>query len=161
MIELRHTGIVVSNMERALYFYRDLLGLKVVRVMEESGKYIDELLGLKDVKVTTVKLSADEGGSLLELLQFKSHPIPRFSGERAIYGLGPSHVAFTVSDLKSVYDRLSKAGTVFTSSPVLSPDGLARVVFCEDPDGTPLEIVEQLASPPELKNPVQGSNHPK
>jgi catechol 2,3-dioxygenase-like lactoylglutathione lyase family enzyme len=156
MIELRHTGIVVTDMELALHFYRDLLGLKVVKVMEESGEFLDELLGLKDVKVTTVKLSAGEGGSLLELLHFKSHPLPR-SGVRAIYGLGPSHIAFTVSDLKSVYARLSNAGISFTSAPVLSPDGLARVVFCLDPEGTHLEIVEQLDTSPGSRDSVHGN----
>ena len=69
---VRHFGIVVSNVERSLRFYRDLLGLKIVTIAEESGSYIDNMLALSNVVVKTVKMSAQEGGTLLELLEF--HP---------------------------------------------------------------------------------------
>ena len=63
---LRHTGIVVKDLETALHFYRDLLGFKIVRKMEESGKYIDMICGMKNIKITTVKLAADDN-NLIEL----------------------------------------------------------------------------------------------
>jgi catechol 2,3-dioxygenase-like lactoylglutathione lyase family enzyme len=144
MVEaVRHFGIVVSDMERSLRFYRDLLGLKVVRAMDESGEYIDNMLALENAQVTTVKMSADSGSILVELLEFKSHPRqPR--GDREVCSLGPSHVAFTVGDLDAVYRRLSQAGVRFNAPPKLSPDGYAKVAFCQDPDGTPIELVEVL-----------------
>ena len=40
MKAIRHTGIVVSDMKKALHFYRDLLGLKEVKRMDETGNYI-------------------------------------------------------------------------------------------------------------------------
>lgn len=140
---VRHFGIVVSDMERALRFYRDLLGLKVVRVMDESGAYIENMLALPNVRVTTVKLSAEGGSTLVELLEFKSHP-RRPRTDREVYGIGPSHVAFTVSDLDAVCERLSAAGVRSNAPPQRSPDGYAKVAFCEDPDGTPVELVEVL-----------------
>ena len=143
MKAVRHFGIVVSDMERSLRFYRDLLGLKVVRAMDESGEYIDNMLALENAQVTTVKMSADSGSTLVELLEFKSHPRqPR--GDREVCSLGPSHVAFTVGDLDAVYRRLSQAGVRFNAPPKLSPDGYATVTFCQDPDGTPIELVEVL-----------------
>ena len=41
MINIRHTGIVVSDMEKSLKFYRDLLGFKIRKDMVESGDYIN------------------------------------------------------------------------------------------------------------------------
>jgi catechol 2,3-dioxygenase-like lactoylglutathione lyase family enzyme len=143
VIELRHAGIVVTDLERALGFYRDLLGLKIVRTMDESGPYLDNLLGLKDVRVTTVKLAPEGGGALVELLFFQS-PIANAQGKRGIYEIGPSHVAFTVQDLDGLFQRLSRAGVSFTTAPQISPDGLAKVAFCQDPDGSPIELVEML-----------------
>ena len=55
MIEVRHIGIVVTNIEKSLKFYRDLLGLKIERSMNESGEYIDNMLGFENVHVKTCK----------------------------------------------------------------------------------------------------------
>jgi len=146
MKAVRHFGVVVSDMGRSLRFYRDLLGLKVVRMMDESGEYIDDMLSLQNVRVSTVKLSADSGSTLVELLEFKSHPRqPR--GDREVCSVGPSHVAFTVDNLVAVHQRLSQAGVRFNAPPQLSPDGYAKVTFCQDPDGTLVELVEVLDAP--------------
>ena len=143
MIELRHAGIVVTDLKRALHFYCDLLGLKILRSMEEKGAYLDNMLGHKDVLVTTVKLAAPQGGALLELLYFRS-PRTTPSPRRDLFALGPSHVAFTVEDMEATFERLTRAGVQFNAPPQLSPDGLAKVTFCQDPDGTPIELVEML-----------------
>ena len=69
-IALRHFGIVVQDLERALDFYVGLLELKVVRRMDEHGPFVDSILGHKAVRVTTVKLGGSDGETLLELLKF-------------------------------------------------------------------------------------------
>ncbi|MCK5345343.1 MAG: VOC family protein, partial [Candidatus Heimdallarchaeota archaeon] len=73
MKEIRHTGIVVSNMEQSLKFYRDILRLRTVVDFTDEGEYIDNILGLSGVHLRMVKLTADDG-SMVELLQFISHP---------------------------------------------------------------------------------------
>ena len=143
MLNLRHSGVVVKDMETSLRFYRDLLGLKVVRDMLESGEYVDSILSLKGASVRTVKLSADKGDTLLELLEFKSQQCERRTAS-GLCDLGPTHIAFTVENLDTVYGRLKSAGTKFNSQPKVSPELFAKVVFCRDPDGTFIELVEQL-----------------
>lgn len=142
MKTFRHAGIVVTNMNRSLRFYRDLLGLKVVRDLDESGDYIDNMNGLKGIRVRTVKLSADKGESLIELLCFKSHP-KKLRGIEP-FSIGPTHVAFEVYDLEKEYKRLKKSRVKFNAPPQFSPDGYAKVTFCKDPDGTLIEFVELL-----------------
>lgn len=140
---IRHSGIVVKDIEKSLRFYRDLLGLKVESYNEEKGDYIDNLLSLENTCVITVKLSADTGSTLIELLEFKSHPDNTLS-KRSLYTLGPSHVAFTVYDVDILYEKLKNAGIFFNSPPLNSPDGKARVIFCKDPDDNYLEFVQIL-----------------
>lgn len=142
MKAIRHTGIVVSDLERALHFYVELLGLKVTKRMDESGEYIDNISGLKNVMVTTVKMAAEDG-NLIELLYYHSHP-RKPARSREIYETGISHIAFTVGNVDAEYERLSKAGVQFNSLPQKSPDGYAKVTFCRDPDGTLIELVEML-----------------
>jgi catechol 2,3-dioxygenase-like lactoylglutathione lyase family enzyme len=138
---IRHTGIVVNDLEKSLYFYKDLLGFKIIKQMDEMGEYINAVLGLHHVKVTTIKMAAPDG-QMIELLQYHSHP--REQKLREIFDIGISHIAFTVEDLTGEYDRCKAMGVPFNSPPQLSPDGYAKVTFCKAPEGTLIELVEVL-----------------
>ena len=72
-IQIRHVGLVVADLELALHFWIDLLGFTIFRQMEEFGPHIDAMMGLKNVRVTTYKLLAPQGG-MIEILYFHSHP---------------------------------------------------------------------------------------
>lgn len=140
---LRHTGLVVANLEAAIDFWCDHLDLRVVRRLEESGPFIDAILGLKDTRVTTVKLAAPDG-NLIELLHFHSHPDrPSWTGKP--YSTGFTHVAFTVDDVDATCRKLAAAGITCRTRPQRSPDGRAKVTFCDGPEGVLLELVEELS----------------
>ena len=141
--EVRHIGISVTNMEKSLKFYRDLLGFKIEREMDESGSHLDNMLSLKNVNVKTIKMSIDgKGGTLVELLQFFSHAKKPEDSE--ITRIGTSHFALTVNNLDEIYEKFKKEGIKFNSSPQTSPDGYAKVAFCLDPDNTLIELVQVL-----------------
>ncbi len=142
MKTIRHTGIVVKDLKKMLHFYVDLLGLEVIKKMNESGSYIDTITALKKVKVTTVKMKADDGG-LIELLYFTSHP-KQLCMRKNLCDVGISHIAFTVENVDTVYRELAKCGIRFNSLPQVSPDGDAKVVFLRDPEGNLIEMVEVL-----------------
>jgi len=140
---IRHFGIVVRDMERSLAFYRDLLGMEIRNRKEERGPYLDTLLGVKNGEILTVKLSSGGGSSLLELIEFSS---PKDTDPRslAVNSVGPTHIALSVGDLGALMAALKKKGTRFLSEPIASPDGKVRLVFCRDPDGNLVELVEEL-----------------
>lgn len=138
---VRHFGIVVSDIEESLHFYRELLGLKVQKDRLEEGEFIDNISGLKNVKVRTIKMSADDG-NLIELLFYHSHK--RHGQRKDIYEIGPSHPAFTVENIDQEYNKLMGEGVEFNSPPQASPDRKAKVAFCHDPDGILVELVEEL-----------------
>ncbi len=138
---IRHTGIVVNDLDASLYFYKELLGLKIIKQLDESGSYIEHVLGLQAVKVTTVKMATPDG-QMIELLKYYSHESEKTA--RRIYDTGLTHIAFTVDDLNSEYNRLKSEGVLFNAPPQLSPDGYAKVNFCRAPEGTFIELVEVL-----------------
>jgi len=110
--------------------------------MEESGPHLDAMLGLQDVRVTTIKLSAPDG-NLLELLRFHSHPDQaKWSGTP--YSTGFTHIALTVEDLDSVYQDLLCVGVSFPGIPQTTPDGSAKVIYGRGPEGVLLELVQLL-----------------
>lgn len=141
MKTIRHIGIVVSNLQKCLCFYRDILGLKIKNEMFERSKYIDSLSALNGVRVKTIKMSADDG-NLIELLYYESHR--REPASKELCDVGYSHISFTVENLDSEYKRLKGKGVKFNCTPQISPDRKAKVAFCHDPEGNLIELVEEL-----------------
>ena len=139
---IRHTGLVVADLAQALHFWCDVLGFKITRQMDESGAHIDAMLGLKDVRLTTVKLAAPDD-NLIELLYFHSHrDKPGWEGQA--YSTGFTHIALTVDDLDAMCLRLGEAGVTFAAPPQYSPDGGVKLTYGRGPEGVLLELVEVL-----------------
>ena len=138
---IRHTGIVVKDLDASLWFYRDLLGFEVSRKMVESGEYLDTVLGLDNATVTTVKMACNDN-QMIELLDFEGSS--ENEQARTIDNIGLTHVAFTVDDIDGLYQRLIKQDIHFISKPTVSSEGYAKVAFCKAPEGTFIELVEVL-----------------
>ena len=59
-LNVRHVGVVTKDLNKSLKFYRDVLGFKVVKKMRETDRSLSDLMGLKKVQVTTVKMRSKE-----------------------------------------------------------------------------------------------------
>ena len=141
---LRHTGLVVRDLERAVTFY-EALGLKVWRRETECGDFIDTVVGIAGVRIEWAKLEAPDG-SLVELLQYHSHPDDGLRQNAHSNRLGCSHIAYTVDDLASTCLMVSRLGGSVINPPAKAPNGKVRVAYCHDLDGILMELVEELDS---------------
>jgi catechol 2,3-dioxygenase-like lactoylglutathione lyase family enzyme len=144
ILNVRHTGLVVNDLQASLDFYTKNLGFTVKIQTNEDQIFIDTILGLHNSELTTVKLSLNDG-VMIELLDFKSDT--RKITDRQIFDAGPTHMAFTVDDLDKTHEMFSRDGIEFISEPRISPDGFAKVAFCSAPEGTYIELVELLSEP--------------
>lgn len=143
-LSVRHAGLVVRDLERSLAFYRDIIGLKVRARMTESGEYIEKVVGIPGAVLEWAKLECPEG-SLVELIEYKKGMGPAEENEKASADRrGFSHVAFTVRDIEDMYRTLNGRGFHCNNPPETSPDGLVKVMYCHDPDGIIVELVEEL-----------------
>ena len=139
---IRHTGLVVSDLKGSLHFWCDVLGFTVAKKMEESGPHLDAMMGLEDVRVTTVKLAAPDN-NLIELLHFQSHP-DKANWDGKPFSTGLTHIALTVDDLDEMVNRLTQVGVTFPAKSQYSPDGYAKLIYAKGPEGILLELVEVL-----------------
>jgi len=139
---IRHTGMVVRDLERASNFYRALGFVDLDQAIEE-GTFIDQVTGLRHTKLEWIKLKAPDG-CLLELLYYHSHLEDKEVTIQKSNKLGCSHIAFTVEDIEKACDKIRQAGGTVTNLPATSPNGMAKVVYCHDPEGILMEIVEEL-----------------
>jgi catechol 2,3-dioxygenase-like lactoylglutathione lyase family enzyme len=142
---IRHIGFVVTDLEESLKFYSGILGLELYRRFTEEGDFIDDLTGLKGVTLEWAKLIIPSGG-LIELLQYHSHPNSSSTNKKGKDSnlLGCSHAALTVKDLTKLYKNLIEAGYTCKSEPLIAPGGKAKILYCHDPDGAILELIEDI-----------------
>ena len=142
---MSHTGFTVSDMERSLAFYRDLLGMKVVAQQVGAADYVGRMTGFPGVAIKIAFLKADEESEhLLELLEYVSHPGEPTARETNRPGNG--HICVIVDDIQALYERLQQAGVVSQSEPVAVTAGVNAgtwAVYVRDPDGFTVELHQQ------------------
>ncbi len=117
-----YTGIEVADLERAIAFYRDELGMKL------EGRYpIEETEGIVAI------LTSEEDGQVLEL---NWYPEGRFKGKP-----GLDHLAFDVPDADEAFETLTAKGYESALSPF--DEGSYRLAYVKDPDGNWIELSEK------------------
>ena len=144
-----HFALTVSDLERSLRFYRDMLGLELRVRRVWSEEYVREMVGFPDASMDIALLALPGGENqqleLIEYLQPRAKP-PRHPVNTA----GSAHLCFMVDDIQEIYERLRQAGIQFVSAPVAVPVGPnkgRRTAYLLDPDG----IVVQLMQPAKEK----------
>jgi catechol 2,3-dioxygenase-like lactoylglutathione lyase family enzyme len=146
VIKCHHHGFTVSDAERSITFYRDLLGLELVRVSERKDlPSYDRMLGHDNVVLKVAILCHPVNDFILELVEYKN-PVGR-KRELDNPFIGSSHLAFEVDDVDAVYRLLKDAGYGAINPPVdVERDGIAvaRAMYGLDPDGISIEIFQEF-----------------
>ena len=138
-----HTGFTVSDIERSLAFYRDVLGLRVVKRQTGTAPYLATVTGFEGVHLETALLQPAAGGSMLELLQYVSHPAS--PTDRATNRPGNGHLCFQVDDLRAACAELRRRGVTLISEPAEITAGAhagGLAVYLRDPDGFTVELYQ-------------------
>ena len=119
-----HIGLWVSDTERSLKFYRDVLGGKIKHSFTLAG--LDKLIYLVDI-----------GGAVVEIIQ-------RGNGEEE-QNARWAHIALEVSDTNAAYSLAMSGGAISHSEPedIMLKDKLARIAFVKGPDGEMIEFFEE------------------
>jgi catechol 2,3-dioxygenase-like lactoylglutathione lyase family enzyme len=139
---IHHVGILVSDLDRSVTFYHDILGFDVIEKVDlVAGQEVSEGVGLADAQLSLVHLKVGDGQTKIELLHYlspKSRPIPDDSRANDI---GVGHAAFQVIDIESYYKTLKDKGVRFISKVQESSTG-EKFCYFYDPDGAILEIIQ-------------------
>lgn len=140
-LALSHVGICVSDLDRAIAFYRDVLGFREAFRIQSSGTPTETLLELPGARLEAVFLERD--GTRIELLHYA---VPGHCGDgapRPMNRLGLSHLSLRVDDLAETLEKLERAGVnVLHQSRTEVPAMSASAAFVTDPDGTRIELVQ-------------------
>lgn len=141
-----HTAISVPSLERALDFYRNLLGFEVEfnAGWPQGSKPLDDLVGLEnsESKVAMIRL----GDTKIEVFEYQSPEPETQDANRPVNDHGITHICLRVSGLQQEYERLRDAGVAFNSEPV--DLGTSLCVYGRDPFGNTLELIEDIQPKP-------------
>jgi catechol 2,3-dioxygenase-like lactoylglutathione lyase family enzyme len=154
--------IGVSNIEKALKVYSDILGYNSV-IYEENGLFDDfeELPGGKNHKFKRVLLKSSNklqgsfsklfGQSTIELIEVKDRTPEKIYKDRFWGDLGFIHLCYDISGMDDLQKECTEKGFPFTVDSNINPEGnksfdmgeaAGRFTYIEDPDGTLIEFVE-------------------
>ena len=132
-----HTMLRVRNLDAALKFYHDALGLKEVRrVDNDKGRFTLVFLCAAEDLDLLDKLPKTRGAPLVELTYNWDE---EKYGEDRFFG----HLAYEVDDIYATCDKLMKAGVTINRPP---RDG--RMAFVRSPDNISIELLQKGAALP-------------
>lgn len=125
-MRLLHTMLRVGNLDESIKFYRDIMGMKLLRQQDyESGRFTLAFLGYGEEKDNTV----------LEL----THNWDTDSYEK---GEGFGHIAIAVDDVYAACKKIREVGGTIVREPGPMKHGTTVLAFVEDPDGYKVELLE-------------------
>jgi catechol 2,3-dioxygenase-like lactoylglutathione lyase family enzyme len=142
MIYGLHCAISVSDMERSLSFYRDLLGMEVIMELDIEDDRIGKVIGEQGVHCKIIHLSS--GGAVIELFQYQPGG-ENFAGRMKQYDRGITHIGLEVTGFHELAGKLKKNKVFFLGEPVEFRPGV-WVAYFKGPDGEVCEIRERITS---------------
>ena len=133
-----HTSFTVSDRERSVTFYTDVLGFTVDRVYELQGEAIEQIVAMPNAQLKMAHLTL--GGFRLELIEYlepkgERPPLPTCN-------VGVAHMAFNTEDIQSTYEVLKARGVTFKGEPMRAAPDRPLACYFLDPDGITLELNE-------------------
>ena len=142
-----HTNVIVSDFDRSLEFYTDVLGLKLAAQTEIDDPEFSRGVSIPGTKVRAAFLEVPNCSAVIEMFQYvtsDSKPVP---DDALPSDIGFGHICFLVDNIDETYEELSAKGVKFLTTPVTiaedHPDvGGVRFCYFFDPDGTTLEILQ-------------------
>ena len=140
---LFHVGVTVSDMERALEFYRDALGLQVRSDGVRAGESVEPVVGVRPESMRSVFLSIPGSTTMLELFEYRG--IDREPNRMRPCDTGFAHFCLYVPDLQAVWERVTGLGHRSIRAPfrvTSGPHTGAMAVYLLDPDGFAVELYQ-------------------
>jgi glyoxylase I family protein len=117
---IHHASVIVADTARALEFYVDVLGMEVDIARPQLG-----------FPGAWLKVG---GGQQIHLLEL---PNPDAGSVRPEHAGRDRHTALRLQGLDAIEERLQRHGIAFTRS-----RSGRRALFCHDPDGNGIELIE-------------------
>ena len=140
---LDHISVTVSDLDRSIAFYRDVIGLALRDRGTADEPELSDVLATDNVEIAWAELAL--GGVILELVQYLTGgdgPV-----DVDVKRAGATHIGIAVDDIVPAVERLRAADALVSRDVVTLTEDTdwngAKIVYGRDPDGVTIELVER------------------
>lgn len=144
-----HVGLTVSDLDKSIEFYRDILGLEFQGEMLMEGEETDKLFNKKNCRARLAYFNGSKNLETppIELIQFVGSEVSKV--EPDFFMTSISEVCFYTDDIDSVYQHLLENNVDCFSEPQYfdftdQGFGKSKAFYFRDPDGIILEMMQPL-----------------
>jgi glyoxylase I family protein len=144
IIAADHTGITVSNLERSLEFWQNVVGFKFSHRAHQTGEMASEITGVAGAEIKLAVVKAP-GGHRIELLEYLAPRDRKQHVDLRPCDVGSVHVALSVDNLDAVLQKIAASGWKAAGKPQTlksGPNAGKRVIYVRDLDGTTIEFMQ-------------------
>jgi catechol 2,3-dioxygenase-like lactoylglutathione lyase family enzyme len=145
---IAHIGITVSDLDRAVAWYRDVLGFELIGPPVDvsaddghGGAIAADVFGPGLRRMRLAHL-AGANGVALELFEFVDPPGEPRRDNFEYWKTGPFHICVLAPDIEQLAERIAATGGRIRTSRIweMFPGEPHRTCYCEDPFGTVIEL---------------------
>ncbi|EFW91780.1 hypothetical protein ZOD2009_13042 [Haladaptatus paucihalophilus DX253] len=130
----------MSDLDRSIEFYRDVLGLELLREKKELSEHHEDLLG---VEGASGEFAVMEGNGIKFEMKCLDAPANKnINAMRGPHDVGDDHFCWQVDDIDAKYEEFREKGVEFLGEPESVGTVQSRVAYFYDPDGNVMELVE-------------------
>lgn len=144
-----HVGLTVSDLDRSVIFYRDILGLEFQGEILMVGEETDKMFHKKNCKARVAYLNGSKNMEAppVELIQFVDDAVNNVQSD--LFTTSISELCFYTDDIDLVYKNLIENNIECLSEPqyfdfTAQGFGKSRAFYFKDPDGIILEMMQPL-----------------
>ena len=137
-----HTGVIVTDLDRAIGFFRDLLGFEVLSRAPRDPALIGRMTGLPAPRIEIAYLQGP--GHRVELIRYATNGIRRVEQPR-VYDDGAAHIALDVDDVDAAVAAAAEHGVLPVGEIITIDDGPnkgRKVVYLQSAYGLSLEFIQ-------------------
>jgi len=138
-------GVVVSDIEKSLDFYTNVIGMQKVGEFDVDEKFgkISGLTGGLPFHVDVLKLEDKPGATQWKLMSFEkdaAHPLSKYIQDDT----GVQYITINVNSLKPFIERIKKHNVELLGDTPVPLDSINHFVLVQGPDGTIIELIGPL-----------------
>jgi len=144
MIKFVHTNLIAKDWKKLAKFYIDVFDCEPTRPERDlSGDWIDKMTGIPGVRVKGIhlKLPGYDNGPTLEIFEY--NVTSETTNDVLINDPGFSHIAFHVSNVEDIIDKLiANGGALYgeLAEKEIRGAGFVKAIYAKDPEGIIIEI---------------------